>query len=668
MTGRNQLAGETSPYLQQHRNNPVHWHPWGQVALDSANRDNKPILLSIGYSACHWCHVMAHECFEDEEVASVMNSLFVNIKVDREERPDIDQIYMAALNATGEQGGWPLTMFLTPDGRPFWGGTYFPKQPRYGRPGFIQVMQSVHQAWMERRADIDSGATELTNHVAGLLSATQSPSQLSVQPAVELGKRISELIDPDFGGISGAPKFPNAPYMTTLWLSGLETADSAKLQQVTDSLEKMLAGGIYDHVGGGLCRYSTDAEWIIPHFEKMLYDNAQLIELCVLAHGSTRNELFRNRIEDTIDWLEREMLLDNGAFASSLDADSEGEEGKFYVWTAEEITSVLGNSQDDFFISFELVKPPSWEGDPVIVRKSANTSSACRNCVDTLRQHRQSRIRPGLDNKVLTDWNGLVIHAIALAARHFDSSSWLALAERAFKSVCEQQDKAGRLPHSVNGGSKLFPALSQDYAAMINAAISLYQSSHDTSCLDQARQWAETLNEDYGDGQGGYFLTASSASDVLLRIRGDIDEATPSATAQITTALVRLAAATGSMELHDQAYSCARSALGRALRQSHGQAGIFNSVYLAISQSKLVIVDDPQNATLTAVAKTYPDPRRIDVTLPIGSQAEASLIPGPATLDTANPGAWLCTGQTCLPPVTTASELEALLLQRFVTL
>ncbi len=668
MTGENLLAGETSPYLQQHRNNPVHWQPWRQEALDSAIRSDKPILLSVGYSACHWCHVMAHECFEDEDVASVMNAHFVNIKVDREERPDIDQIYMAALHATGEQGGWPLTMFLTPDGRPFWGGTYFPKQPRYGRPGFIQVLNSVHQAWTQRRNDIDNGATELTDHVASRLSANQPPSQLSVRPAIELGNRISDLIDPKFGGISGAPKFPNAPYMTTLWLAGLETADTSKIDRVTDSLEKMLAGGIYDHVGGGLCRYSTDSEWIVPHFEKMLYDNAQLIELCVLAHGISGNDLFRNRIENTIEWLEREMLTDTAAYASSLDADSEGEEGKFYLWTPEEISSVLNGSENEFYTTFDLVKPTAWEGDPIVVRKSPESNETIRSCLEKLRTHRETRIRPGRDDKVLTDWNGLAIHAIAMAARHFDNAAWQSIAERLFNSVSAQQDKSGRLPHSVNGKSKLFPALSQDYAAMINAAVSLYQLTHDTSYLNRARHWADLLHSDYGSGDGGYFLTASSATDVPVRIRGDIDEATPSATSQITTALVRLATATGSTELHDEAIACAQGALGRALKQGHGQAGIFNSAYLATRQSKLVIVDDIQTATLSAVARSFPDLRRVDITLPIGSKADTALVPENALLDTSEPGAWLCTGQTCLPPVRSASELQKLLSDRSLTL
>ncbi len=667
MTGSNRLAGETSPYLQQHRGNPVHWWPWGTEALDNARANDKPILLSVGYAACHWCHVMAHECFEDDEVASVMNTLFVNIKVDREERPDIDQIYMAALNATGEQGGWPLTMFLTPDAQPFWGGTYFPKQPRYGRPGFIQVMQSVHKAWQERRADINSGAAGLTDHVSKRLSASKPAVELSSQPVLELGKQVSDIIDPTYGGISGAPKFPNAPYMTTLWLSSLESQNETDLLKVIDSFEKMLLGGIYDHVGGGLCRYSTDDKWIVPHFEKMLYDNAQLIELCVYAHGASGGSSFRERIDEVVNWLECEMTTNAGSYASSLDADSEGEEGKFYLWTENQIRDALDKKAEDFLNTYELKSPASWEGDPIIARTSFIPNTPEDLLLSLLRQ-RETRVRPGRDDKSLTDWNGMAIHAIALAARHFDHGKWAKIAIRLFEAITNSQDVEAKLPHSVNGGSKLFPAISSDYAAMINAAVSLFELTGESSYVDNAKKWAAILTKEYGDGEGGHYLTSQRATDVPIRIRGDIDEATPSSTAQIVKALSRLATASGDPELSAQAYDCASLALGRATQLSHGQSGIFNSAYLTHRSSKLVIIEDEKSEKFSFVARALTDPRRTDIIIKPGEQMTTDITLSEAGFVTSEPGAWLCRQQTCLPPIKTARELEVVLLKETMRL
>lgn len=664
MPERNRLAGETSPYLQQHRDNPVHWWPWGKEALDTALSENKPILLSVGYSACHWCHVMAHECFEDEDVAAVMNELYVNIKVDREERPDIDQIFMAALHATGEQGGWPLTMFLTPDAKPFWGGTYFPKNPRYGRPGFIQVMQSVHKAWKERPDDIISGSVNLTEHVKRQLSSDSAADDLSAKPLIEMGNRIAQLIDPVLGGIKGAPKFPNAPYMTTLWLSAVEQKNADHQKLVIDSLAKMLSGGIYDHVGGGLCRYSTDERWTIPHFEKMLYDNAQMIEMCVFAHGATGSGLFRQRIEETIDWLEREMVVSSGAYASSLDADSEGEEGKFYLWTEAEIRALFGAESQKFFNEFDLLSPPGWEGEPVIARRKT-ADHHLQDLISKLLVKRDERVRPGRDDKALTDWNGLATSAIAQASRHFGNQHWGEIASRLYHAVKSSQDPSGRLPHSVNGPSKLFPALSTDYAAMINAAVSLFELSSDSIFIEDARIWSKILADDYGDGDGGHFLTSQHAVDVPIRIRGDLDEAILSATSQITQALSRLAVVTADPHLHEQAIQCASLALGRAKNQSHGQAGIFNAAYLALNASKLVIVDEPQNSPMWETASSMPDPRRVDIRISTGSDAQADKILTEAGFDTTAVGAWLCKGQSCFPPVRTPADLDALLREEY---
>lgn len=667
LPARNLLAEEASPYLQQHSDNPVHWRGWSPAALAEARELGRPILLSIGYAACHWCHVMAHESFENDAVAAVMNRLFVNIKVDREERPDIDQIYMAALHAMGEQGGWPLTMFLTPEGKPFWGGTYFPREARYGRPGFIQVLEAVDKAWREKRQSLAESADGLTAHVETRLAGTQGKAILDRGTLADLSGRIDGMIDRDLGGLRGAPKFPNAPFMHTLWLSWLRDGEPAHRDAVLLSLEKMLAGGIYDHVGGGLSRYATDAEWLVPHFEKMLYDNAQLIRLCNWALAATGRDLFRIRIEETIAWLLREMRVEGGAFATSLDADSDGEEGLFYTWSRQEIEAALGGDAAAFFRYFELAAPHGWEGAPVIrqseaqQRESIADQPQLASLKARLLAKREERVRPGRDGKALTDWNGLMIAALAEAGRALGRNDWIEAAAKAFAHIVgASQDE--RLPHSMLGAKKLFPALSSDYAAMTNAAIALFEATGDPAYSDHAMRFVDQLDRWYLDSEKtGYTLTASDSSDVLIRIRGDVDEAIPSATSQIVEALVRLSSLTGDVSLFEKAWTTAEHAMGRAARQSYGQAGIVNACALALEPLKLVIIDKSVSPTLVPVANRNPDPRRVDIIVPIGSEANRPLLPGGVLPPTDKPGAWFCTGQVCLPVVTDVGELEGLL-------
>jgi uncharacterized protein YyaL (SSP411 family) len=658
----NLLARETSPYLRQHAGNPVHWRGWSAAALAEAGTLDRPILLSVGYAACHWCHVMAHESFENQDVAAVMNRLFVNIKVDREERPDIDQIYMAALSAMGEQGGWPLTMFLTPDGKPFWGGTYFPREPRYGRPGFVQMLEAVGKAWREKRESLDRSAQDLINHVGASLSATRDKAAIAHETLAGLANGIAGMVDTSAGGLRGAPKFPNAPFMTTLWLSWLRDGRAEHRDAVLTSLERMLAGGIWDHVGGGLARYATDAEWLVPHFEKMLYDNAQLIRLANWAFAETGNALFRTRIEETAAWLLREMRVD-GAFASSLDADSDGEEGLFYTWTKAEVEAALGKESVLFFQHFTLADPPGWEGKPIISQTLHQQVAgiAAHDRLAALKAGllaaRERRVRPGRDDKVLTDWNGLVIAAIAEAGRTLGHADWIEAAERAFDRL-DGSAANGRLPHSALGGQKLFPALSSDYAAMIGAAIALHQATGKAVYVARARHFADQLDRWHADAAGaGYHLTAADGTDVPIRIRGDVDEAIPSATGQIIEALARLAVLTGDMTLHDKAWRVAEHAMGRIAQQAYGQAGIVNACALLLEPFKLVIVADPGDSGLVAVANRNPDPRRVDIVVPLGSRNPPQL-PGNVLPPADKAAAYLCIGQTCLPAITDADELE----------
>ena len=667
LPARNLLAEEASPYLQQHSDNPVHWRAWSPAALAEARELERPILLSIGYAACHWCHVMAHESFENDAVAAVMNRLYVNIKVDREERPDIDQIYMAALHAMGEQGGWPLTMFLTPDGKPFWGGTYFPREARYGRPGFIQVLEAVDKAWREKQQSLSESADGLTSHVEQRLAGAEGKAVLDRDTLADLAGRLDGMIDRDLGGLRGAPKFPNAPFMQALWLSWLRDGQTAHRDAVLLSLEKMLAGGIYDHVGGGLSRYSTDAEWLVPHFEKMLYDNAQLIRLCNWAYAATGNDLFRVRIEETVTWLLREMRVQGGAFAASLDADSDGEEGLFYTWSREEIEAALGDGTTLFFRYFKLAAPHGWEGKPIICQNEARQRQGIADYAQLaplkteLLAVREKRVKPGRDGKALTDWNGLMIAALAEAGRSLSRPDWTEAAAKAFTHIAGAS-RDGRLPHSMLGDKKLFPALSSDYAAMTNAAIALFEATGDSAYSDFARQFIAELGRWHQDNEKtGYYLTASDSTDVPIRIRGDVDEAIPSATSQIVEALVRLASLSGDLDLGEKAWPVAEHAMGRAAQQPYGQAGIVNACALALEPLKLVLIDSSESPSLVPVANRNPDPRRVDIVVPIGTEANRPLLPGDVLPPTDKPGAWFCTGQVCLPVVTDAAELEKLL-------
>src|ERR1700730_3439930 len=443
------LAHKTSPYLLQHRHNPVDWWPWGPDALREAKRSNKPILLSIGYAACHWCHVMAHESFEDEQIAAAMNQLFVNIKVDREERPDIDQIYMAALHHLGEQGGWPLTMFLTPEGEPVWGGTYFPKTGRYGRPGFLDVMQEIARLFRDEPQRIEHNRTALMT----ALATKSRPTNQVVIGAAELDSAataIARAFDPTNGGFGRAPKFPQCSMLEVLWRAGLRRHEPRFFDLIELTLEHMCEGGIYDHLGGGFSRYSVDEKWLVPHFEKMLYDNAQLLELLALAHVRTGKPLFRQRAEETVGWLAREMTT-GGAFCASLDADSEGEEGKFYVWSRAEIEAILGKVDADYFaFSYDVTPEGNFEGHTLLNRlrllndrsgvtatdsklpddRGAAPDARLAALREKLLEARGKRVRPGLDDKVLADWNGLMIAALANAGLMFGEPSWLSLWRR----------------------------------------------------------------------------------------------------------------------------------------------------------------------------------------------------------------------------------------------
>ncbi len=397
LPAQNMLAGALSPYLQQHGDNPVHWREWSAQALTEARTLDRPILLSIGYAACHWCHVMAHESFEDPETANVMNSLFVNIKVDREERPDLDQIYMAALHAMGEQGGWPLTMFLAPDSSPFWGGTYFPKTARYGRPAFIDVLKAVAAAYRDNKELVTKNTTALTRHVTTHMAGHYEPESFSFDDIDGHAQAVLGLVDETHGGIGTAPKFPNANMHESLWRLAARSSDDKVRKTAIRWTVALCQGGIYDHIGGGLARYSVDAEWLVPHFEKMLYDNAQFLRSLSIAYRLTEGDLFRQRIEETIAFLDRDLLLPNGAYAASLDADSQGEEGRHYVWTGAELRTLLGDGAGSFMKDYNCPEAGNWEGKIIPNRLHADPGNLGGSVEQSYGRNTQQIVRSSQD-------------------------------------------------------------------------------------------------------------------------------------------------------------------------------------------------------------------------------------------------------------------------------
>jgi uncharacterized protein len=661
----NRLAHETSPYLLQHKLNPVEWWPWGPDALAEARRTNKPILLSVGYAACHWCHVMAHESFEDEATARVMNELFVNIKVDREERPDIDQIYMSALHLMNERGGWPLTMFLTPSGEPFWGGTYFPNVSRFGRPAFVDVLRNVARIFREQPHDIEHNRAAL---MARLADAAR-PSGRVTLGAAELDRAAEQIggaMDPVHGGLRGAPKFPQTMVLEFLWRAGERTGQTRYFNAVELTLTHLCQGGIYDHLGGGFSRYSVDERWLVPHFEKMLYDNAQLLELLALAYRRSGNELFRTRARETVTWLEREMAAGEGAFCASLDADSEGEEGKFYVWSLAEIRETLGASDADFFAAhYDATPEGNFEGHNILNRlkdlpRSMQDAARLAPLREKLLARRALRVRPGLDDKVLADWNGLMIAALVHAGLMLEEPAWLQRAARAFMFVNSKMSRGERLGHSWRDGRLLFPGLASDHAIMIRAALALYEATGEAEYLERAFEWQATLDRHYADRQtGGYFLTADDAEGLVIRPSSIADDAIPNPNAFAAQNLVRLAHYSGQDAWRRQADKLFDGLLPIANENLFMHVGLLNALDLRLRAAEIVVTGNGAQAhALAAAALQLPFLDRTVLRAP-----SADALPGshPA-LDKiksapADGAAFVCVGERCSLPVTRPQQL-----------
>jgi hypothetical protein len=666
---QNRLGEATSPYLIQHRDNPVHWQPWDETALAAARQEDKPILLSIGYAACHWCHVMAHESFEDPAIAARMNEHFVNIKVDREERPDLDQIYQHALALLGQHGGWPLTMFLTPAGEPFWGGTYFPPESRYGRPGLPEVLETVSRIWSDERHKVTSNTTALKEALARL---AQPEAGAPVGPAFrrQAARRLVQAFDTIHGGLGGAPKFPQAPILDLLWREALASGDEGMRHAVLHTLTNICQGGIYDHLGGGFARYAVDALWLVPHFEKMLYDNAQLLALLTEAWAGTRNPLFASRAAETIGWLEREMLVE-GAFASSLDADSEGEEGKYYVWDAAEIDRLLGDDAAAFRLAYGVTDSGNWEGRTVLNRLhqpgllAPDEETRLRASADRLLAARSERVPPGRDDKVLADWNGLMIAALAGASAVFDRPDWLERARRAFAFVTTQMMTDDRLAHSWRAGRMLDLAFLEDYANMASAALALFERTAERGYLHHAERWTLRLDADYLDrANGGYFQVPEDATDVLVRAKNAQDGPTPAGNGTLLAVLARLHLLTGERRYQERAEQLLAAFSGEAARNPAVHAALLSGTFLLDQPIQIVVIGapaDPACQALRRVALTAPLPAAVILTLPPGEALPAGHpAAGKAQID-GRATAYVCPGQTCRLPVTDPDELASAL-------
>jgi uncharacterized protein YyaL (SSP411 family) len=665
---QNRLGEELSPYLLQHKDNPVHWQAWRGETLAAAQAADKPILLSIGYAACHWCHVMAHESFENADIAALMNRLFVNIKVDREERPDLDAIYQNALAMMGEQGGWPLTMFLTPAGEPFWGGTYFPPEPRWGRPGFAAVLTAIAAAYRDKPDDVAKNVAALREGLARLGRPTKGGA---VAPELydRIAERLLREVDPLNGGIGTAPKFPQCGIFELLWRAWKRTGREPYREAVIRTLTTISQGGIYDHLGGGYARYATDAHWLVPHFEKMLYDNAELVSLLTLVWQETRDPLYAQRVAETVSWLEREMTHPDGGFYSSLDADSEHEEGKFYVWSETEIDGVLGPRAALFKGFYDAAGGGNWEGKIILNRLAhpqladAAIEAELAQCRDRLLRARDARVRPGLDDKILADWNGLMIAALAEAGLAFDRTDWVDLAARAFAFVrTRMTGPDGRLRHSWRAGEARHPASVDDYANLCRAALALHEATADASYLDQARAWVTLLDAHYWDAaDGGYCFAADDTADLIARVKTAADAAVPAGNGTLVGVLTRLALLTGDDDYRRRAEAVIAAFSGELGRNFFPLATLINNAALAQRPLQIVLAGRAGDPAFDALRRTVYGvslPNRVGQIAAPGVALPAAHPAHGKGLVAGRPAAYVCDGPVCSLPLT---EPQALL-------
>jgi uncharacterized protein len=648
----NRLASETSPYLLQHAENPVDWYPWGEEALERARSEDKPILVSIGYAACHWCHVMERESFEDANVAELMNERFVCIKVDREERPDVDAIYMDAVQAMTGRGGWPLNAFLTPDGVPYYAGTYFPPEPRHGMPSWSQVVIGVANAWREQRAEIEEQGRRIVPRLAG--AAHLAPADDDMDPE-SLDRAVDVLrggYDQQYGGFTtGAPKFPAASTIEFLLARG-------ERQMALHTLRAMAGGGMYDQIGGGFARYSVDNRWVIPHFEKMLYDNALLARSYLHGFQVSDEPFFARVCTETLDWVLRDLRQEEGGFASSYDADSEGEEGRFYVWTPDEMRAALGADADGAVAYFGLDGPPNFEGRWAPVRATSDPPTLAE-IKARLRAAREQRVWPGLDDKRLTSWNALTISALADAGAALERSDYLDAAVACAEFIWrDMRDADGRLLRTYNRGRARLGAYLEDHAFLLEAMLTLYEATFDPRWFDAARELADTILARFADEEhGGFFATADDHEALIARRKDLEDTPIPSGSSSAAFGLLRLAALTGENRYEDAALGVLRLLHVVAPQHPSAFGHLLQALDFHFAAVKEVAIVGPGAAPLERVVRGEFRPHLV---LAGGPPDGVPLLAGREPVD-GRAAAYVCEHFTCLRPVTEPAELAALL-------
>ena len=671
----NHLANENSPYLLQHAENPVDWYPWGEEALKKARSEDKPIFLSIGYAACHWCHVMEHESFENEETASLMNEYFVSIKVDREERPDLDQIYMQAVVAMTRQGGWPMSVFLTPDGQPFFGGTYFPPARRYNMPSFREVLLLVERVWREDRRKILESAEQVTQLIQQSTASEGSISEISQEKLNQAIMTIAQDYDWENGGWGQAPKFPQ-PMVIEVLLRQATRGDKFALEIAEHALQAMAKGGMYDMVGGGFARYSVDNLWLVPHFEKMLYDNAQLALVYLHAYKITGNGFYRRICEETLDFVTREMTHPQGGFYSSLDADSEGEEGKFYVWTPDEIPVAVQNPEDVRFVlaAYGVTDEGNFEGKNILQRVLNDEQLAeefqipveqvpgkLSKLHQQLLQYRSQRIRPVTDDKVLVFWNALMLSAFAEAGRYLDRQDYTQIAVRNASFLLKNLYSGNRLLRSWRDGQIKYNAYLEDYAALILGLLALYQTDPQVYWYQQALKLTAEMVENFKDSDGGFFDTRDDHEALIFRPKDTQDNATPSGNTLAALALLQLSAYTGNGEWRTIAEEMIAQMVAIAVRYPTSFGQWLSALDYAIGPVHEVAIlgdmDSPQFQDLRDSLWSGYQPRLVAALSQFPPEAESPQLLDGRPLISHQPTAYICQNFSCQLPVNTPEDL-----------
>jgi len=677
----NRLIHETSPYLLQHAHNPVDWYPWGDEAFQKAKSENRPILLSIGYSACHWCHVMERESFENETIAALMNDLFVNIKVDREERPDLDEIYMNAVQMLTGRGGWPMTVFLTPEGKPFYGGTYYPPEDRYGVPGLPKILQGVANAYRDKPQDVERSVEQILAGLQRMSRSAESQQLFSSDIIAQSAQQLAQAYDAEHGGLGKAPKFPNVGAYELFLRHYHKSKSDRFLGMVTHTLTEMACGGIYDHLGGGFHRYSVDNKWLVPHFEKMLYDNSQLVRVYAAVYCLTRQPLFKHVVDETMSYLLREMLHSEGGFYSTQDADSEGEEGRFFVWTVEEISRILGSDSSEIFCRmYDVTEQGNFEGQNILHpilnveqgsklfrRDPQEVESLVSDAKAKLFYEREKRIKPFRDEKILTSWNGLMLSGLAAAIKISSLPPYLEAAKRTVDFLFTRMFRDGYLLHSYKSGVSKILGYLDDYAFLAAGLLDLFEATLDRVNLDRALELTEVMIREFWDeNDGGFFYTGQSHERLVAQSKPVFDASIPSGNAVATHVLLRIYHYTGNDDYLKRAEKILRSYYDTMENQPFGFAHMLAALDFYLDKPReIVLVGDKKDPhtveLLKAIHSVYLPNMTLQLVSPENSLEQISPLLAGKKAIAGKPTVYVCHNFTCSRPVANWDELKRLL-------